>query len=94
MAMEFDWDPVKADSNIDTHGISFSEAATVFADPLSITISDPRHSIGEDRYVLFGRSSAGRLLAVMHTERGSTIRIISARHLTSRERKEYEEGAI
>jgi hypothetical protein len=87
----FTWDPVKARANEQKHGVSFDEAKTAFGDPLSTTVEDERHSAGEARLVLFGRSDAGRLLAVMHTERGTGIRIISARQVTPRERREYEE---
>ena len=90
--MYFTWDPAKADANERKHGVSFDEAKTAFGDPLSITVRDDRHSAQEERLVLFGRSDAGRLLAVMHTERGTAIRIISARAVTPRERREYEEG--
>jgi uncharacterized DUF497 family protein len=90
MDIEFKWDPIKEEANIRNHGVTFTEAATAFADPLSITVPDPRHSITEERYVLVGRSNRGRLLAVMHTDRGEYIRIISARLVTSHERREYE----
>jgi uncharacterized protein len=89
----FTWDPAKAEANERKHGVSFDEAKSAFGDPLSVTVDDPRHSMDEARMVLFGRSVAGRLLAVMHTERGSAIRIISARLVTRHERREYEEGA-
>ncbi len=89
--MYFTWDPVKAQANERKHGVSFEEAKTAFGDPLSITVVDERHSVTEERLVLFGRSEPGRLLAVMHTERGAAIRIISARMATRRERREYEE---
>lgn len=88
--MEFEWDPNKADSNLVDHGISFEEAATVFGDPLSRTNYDPDHSAEEDRYVTMGGSAAGHLLVVSHTDRGESIRIISARRATRRERKAYE----
>ena len=91
--MYFTWDPAKAEANEWKHGVSFDEAKTAFGDPLSVTVDDERHSADEPRLVLFGRSDAGRLLAVMHTERGPSIRIISARPATRRERREYEEGA-
>ncbi len=74
------------------HGVSFEEAATVFRDTLSVTGLDPDHSINEERLVIFGVSTSGRLLVVAHTKRGDTIRIISARTTTSTERKIYEEG--
>jgi uncharacterized DUF497 family protein len=89
----FTWDPAKANANERKHGVRFDEAKTAFGDPLSVTVHDERHSVLEERLVLFGRSDAGRLLAVMHTERGPAVRIISARPITSRERREYEEGA-
>lgn len=90
----FTWDPTKGTANERKHCVSFDEAKTAFGDPLSVTVDDERHSILEERLVLFGRSDAGRLLAVMHTERGPAVRIISARPMTSRERREYEEGAL
>ncbi len=72
----------------------FTEAATVFVDPLSTTVPDPDHSIEEERYIIVGTSHRGRLLMVAHTEQGDRIRIISARELTRRERRQYEEGNI
>ena len=90
--MLFEWDPQKAQSNLRKHGVSFDDAATVFQDSLSLTGADPDHSLSEDRFVTFGVSSAGRLLVVSYTERGSTIRIVSARRATRSERKLYEEG--
>lgn len=89
--MEFEWDPAKADSNHEKHGVSFDEAATAFGDPLSLTIADPDHSDDEDRFVLLGETFAGRLVVVVHTERGERVRIISARLATPRERRSYEE---
>jgi uncharacterized protein len=74
------------------HNVSFSEAATVFSDPLSTTVPDPDHSLDEDRSITVGLSHRGRLLMVAHTERGDRIRIISARELTWTERAQYEEG--
>ena len=88
--MDFEWDPDKAARNLVGHGVSFEEAATAFGDPLSLTISDPRHSVGEARFVLFGLSDQGRLIAVSHTDRDGTTRIISARLATRHERKQYE----
>ena len=88
--MNFEWDPDKADSNLEKHGVSFAEASTAFSDPLSVTIPDPMHSRVEDRFVLFGMSARGRLLAVVHTDRSGTTRLISARLLTRHERKQYE----
>jgi uncharacterized protein len=83
MGLLFEWDPTKARLNIKTHGIFFDEASTAFRDPLSNTIEDPLHSEGEERFVLIGKSIRGRLLVVVHTERGNRIRIISARLATN-----------
>jgi uncharacterized DUF497 family protein len=90
--LRFQWDPAKAPENLAKHGVSFAEAATVFRDPLSVTGSDPDHSFDEERFIIFGVSTTGRLLVVAYTERGDTIRIISARPVTAGERKIYEEG--
>jgi len=89
----FEWDPNKARKNIKVHEISFDEASTAFKDTLSLTIYDPLHSIHEDRFVLIGNSCKNRLLLIVHTERGDTIRIISARKATKKERTQYEENA-
>jgi uncharacterized DUF497 family protein len=70
--------------------VSFDEAATIFFDVLSVTIPDPDHSVGERRFVTIGSSSKGRLLVVAHTERGSTLRIITARLASATERKRHE----
>ena len=64
--IEFEWDPAKAAANLAKHGVSFAEASTVFRDPLSVTISDPRHSRGEERFAILGVSADGHLLAVFH----------------------------
>lgn len=90
--MKFEWDERKAATNFKKHGVAFPEAATCFADELSLTGRDPDHSLAEMRFVTFGLSSAGRLLVVAHTDREDRIRIISARLATKAERKLYEEG--
>lgn len=90
--MEFDWDEKKASANIEKHGVSFQEAATVFGDPLAITFSDPDHSEHESRFLTFGLSRANRLLVVAHAERGGKTRIINARPMAKHERTIYEEG--
>jgi uncharacterized DUF497 family protein len=92
LALEFEWDPQKAAANLAKHKVSFEDAATVFGDPLGGIVADPRHSSGEQRFVLIGLSRVRRLLAVMYAERGGgAIRIISARPATRRERRSYEE---
>lgn len=90
--MKFEWATAKAASNVRKHGVSFDEAGSVFLDPLAVSGPDPDHSVGESRYITFGMSSLGRLLAVSHTYRPDAIRIISARRVTRAERKIYEEG--
>lgn len=95
MSLQVEWDPDKAASNLGKHGVSFKEAATVFRDLLAVTVPDPQHSDVEDRFITVGISQPGRLLLVVHTEHVHTdaihIRIISARPMTKRERKTYEE---
>jgi uncharacterized protein len=89
--IKFEWDPDKAKMNLKKHGVGFREAASVYKDPLGITIYDPDRSVEEDRFITFGFSATGRLLMVAHTERGERIRIISARGLTRAEREAYEQ---
>jgi len=89
--VNFEWDPGKARSNRRKHRVSFQEAATVFGDPLAITFPDPDHSLSEQRFITVGMSTAGRVLLVAHVDRNDSIRIISARKITQRERKQYEE---
>jgi len=92
MTQRFEWDEIKAAQNLRTHKVTFDDAASVFLDALAYTFADPDHSVGELRMVTFGCSQAGRLLAVVHTERGRSIRIISARLATRHERKIYEQA--
>ncbi len=90
--MKFDWDESKAASNLSKHGVSFDEAKTVFDDPLYVDFYDPDHSDDEERYLIVGESDRGRLLIASYTERGESIRLISAREVTRTEREAYEEG--
>lgn len=88
--MQFEWDPDKATSNLDKHSVSFTEASSVFGDRLALTISDPRHSDDEARFVTLGWSNARRMLVVIHTYREERLRIISARAATPKERRRYD----
>ena len=88
--MEFEWHRDKEQANIQKHGVDFTEAATVFGDPLELTISDPDHSIGEYRFLSMGHSSRNRILVVSYTEREDRFRIISARTASPKERRQYE----
>jgi uncharacterized DUF497 family protein len=89
--MEFEWDPRKDAANRRKHAVGFREATTVFGDPLATTFPDREHSIFEQRFLTIGASAGDRLLVVVHTEHEETIRIISARPATARERRFYEE---
>ncbi len=91
MTLNFEWDEEKAKANLKNHRVSFEEAATVLSDPFSITVPD-NHSTEERRYIDIGNSDSGRILIVVYTERGTTIRIISCRKATPSERRQYEEG--
>ena len=92
--MRFEWDPEKAASNIQKHGISFDEAVTVFKDPLAFIFDDTAHSEYEHREIIIGASTVRRMILVCFVERlESIVRIISARPATRQEIKDYEENA-
>ena len=88
--MRFEWDPEKARRNLRKHGLSFDEAVTVFYAPLSATLDDLDHSVEERRLITIGYTLRGRLIVVSHTEKGETLRMISARPATILERKRHE----
>jgi uncharacterized DUF497 family protein len=88
--MKFEFDPAKATTNLQKHGVSFEEGMTVFSDPLALTINDPVHSKGEFRFLTIGMSDHYRLVVVSHTERNREVRLISVRLATRQEKKEYE----
>ncbi len=90
--VQFDWSPNKARSNLKKHGVSFEEAISIFFDEYATQFFDDTHSDDEDRFIMLGVSRKSRVLIVCHCERdgGSTIRIISARKATARERKFYK----
>jgi uncharacterized DUF497 family protein len=90
--MQFEWDPKKAAANARKHRVTFDEAMTVFADARALTAYDPDHSDDEDRFLTIGVSADGRVLLVSHTDRGDSIRIISARKADKQEREEYVDG--
>ena len=92
--IRFEWDPEKAKTNVEKHGVTFEEAATVFYDDLARLDDDPDHSIGEHRELICGLSAEGRLLLVSFTERGDVIRIIHAREAAGKERRKYEENTV
>jgi uncharacterized protein len=88
--LAFEWDPEKAEANLEAHGVSFDEASAVFRNPLAQVVPDPLHSLGEERALIFGHDPQGRVLVVVFTERQDRIRLISARVATKRERQGYE----
>ncbi len=91
MGYLFEWNRNKADSNARKHGVTFDEASTVFGDPLALLMTDPDHSVGEERYVLLGMSNRRRLLVVCFAERLPRTRLITARAATRGERRKYEQ---
>lgn len=91
--IKFIWDSKKADSNLKKHKISFAEAKSVFYDEFAIQFFDDENSESEDRFIMLGQSNESRVLVVCHCERdeGESVRIISARKATNKERKFYED---
>ena len=89
--MDFEWDQAKARDNEAKHNVTFAEATEVFADSLSLTVADPDHSLGEERFVIFGKTLRDQYLVVAFTERGGRLTIIFAREMTRRERQAYEQ---
>jgi uncharacterized DUF497 family protein len=89
--IQFEWNPEKASSNAQKHGVSFEEAKSVFYDEFAIQFFDEAHSSDEERFLLLGMSAQAKLLLVCHCERdsGNTIRIISARKATKQEARFY-----
>lgn len=92
--MNFEWDESKVDANLKKHGVSFEEAATVFDNPMAVIFDDEAHSIDEQREIVIGHSRKNRLLLVSFTERSNSIRIISDRLATRKEREDYEQNAF
>ena len=93
---EFEWDALKAQTNIAKHGVNFERATQVFLDPLALTIPDDEHSVEEARWITMGKDALNLYVLVVHTfeqsgESGARIRIISARSPTKLEVRDYEE---
>ena len=91
MAVGFEWDPAKAESNLERHGVDFADAAVALEDPHALTLRDP-YTDEEERFITVCIDPAARTLVVVYTWRSERIRIISARQATPRERREYEGG--
>jgi len=92
LSLAFEWSPAKAASNLAKHKVTFDEALTVFADPLARIFDDLDHSAVERREIIVGHSANQRLLVVSFTTRRDSVRIVSARKATRRERRDYEEN--
>ena len=91
--MNFEWDVAKSRSNRLKHGVTFEEAATIFADPFLLQFLDVEHSGNEERIQSIGMSEKLKVLMVVSTEReANVIRIISARKATRKEVELYEEN--
>ena len=88
--IHFDWDVRKTEINIKKQGITFDETTSAFSDEISVTVTDPDHSLNGERAVLFGVSASNRHLVVSFLEHSDVIRIISAREMTPQERRAYE----
>ena len=84
---DYEWDDEKARANLLKHGVDFTEAVLALWDDSGITLADEHPD--EERYVTFGMDSFGRLLAVVYTWRGKTVRLISARKATRTEARIY-----
>jgi uncharacterized DUF497 family protein len=91
-APTFEWDAAKAAANLRKHRLSFEDAATAFQDPLAQIHPDPDHSAAESREILIGHTAQGRLILVAFGDRRGRLRLISAREVTRRERRDYEES--
>jgi uncharacterized DUF497 family protein len=93
---KFEWDSKKAAKNNKKHGLSFNLAATVFSDPLMLSIPDVDHSDDEKRWITMGQVENGKIVVVVHTfdenieSHWVRLRIISARFATKREIRQYE----
>jgi uncharacterized DUF497 family protein len=86
--MSIEWDTRKAAANLQKHGIDFADAATVLEDERGVTVPDEL-SLDEARYLTVGMDALGRVLVVAYTWRTDTLRLISARRATPRERRQY-----
>ncbi|MGD8472962.1 MAG: BrnT family toxin [Anaerolineae bacterium] len=91
--MEYQWDPEKAASNLGKHGVDFADAVGVFEDEWALTIKEEQVE-GEQRFATLGTDFLERVLVVVYTYQGGTIRLISARRATRRERRAYEQKRV
>ena len=90
---DFEWDPVKAETNVRKHGIDFADVTAVFDDDRALTMPDILTAVDEQRLLTLGRDALSRIVVVAYTWREQRIRIFSARRALPRERRLYREGA-
>ncbi len=86
--MEFEFDPIKARTNLRKHGVSFAHAEQALRDAMAFTMEDP-DATGEQRLITLGMDALGRILVVVHTQRGDRTRVISARKASRQESEQY-----
>ena len=89
--MNSEWDPAKAESNLEKHKINFWDAITVFVDPAHFDVNVTKPEYGETRYIAIGSMTNGRMAAVVYTDRDNKRRIISARNARKNEQKDYDQ---
>jgi uncharacterized DUF497 family protein len=89
--VSYEWDPAKARANLSKHGVDFADAAIALEDDQALTIRDPLSS-DEERWITIGKGALGSLLVVVYTRRKESVRLISARFATAREKRQYEES--
>ncbi|MCX6789365.1 MAG: BrnT family toxin [Candidatus Gribaldobacteria bacterium] len=90
--IQFDWDRGNSDKNWQSHKVSDGECEEVFFDPGKKILKDVSHSLGEERFILLGRTTASRILFIVFTVRNNKVRIISARDLNKKEKNLYEKS--
>ena len=88
----FQWDTGNADKNWELHRVSQAECEQVFFNRPIRVAPDQRHSHEEPRRAALGRTNDDRFLTVVFTVRGALARVISARDMSRRERRMYEQG--
>ena len=86
--MAFEFDPVKARSNFRKHGVSFAHAEQALRDEMAFTVEDP-DAASEQRFITLGMDALGRVLLVVHAQRGERTRVISARKASRGESEQY-----
>ena len=90
IAVSYEWDAAKAKANYAKHGVHFADATAVLEDEFALTMRDP-YSQEEERWITMGEDTLGRILVVVYAWRGDSVRLISARRASTREKKSYEE---